>query len=732
VISFALWGRPPTTDNSPINTIGPIFVLLLTLASFGLAIFQFTKRDSATAIIFAVGGVGFGLSSFIWNDSITPSPTVSLLLFVLALVWALVSLTLAALQGRGSYPLFTAFLIHWLITSFAVYSWAGEKMPWLALHMSLPAIVLGAKFINDLWARVDWASVRQRGGLWLALLLPLIGYVVLRVLTLGPFQGISIQKLDATGQWFAAVVIGAGLIYAAYRLSQKLNRGEIGQIAFATLLVILAGFTMRAAFIGAFEHGDVAVEMLIYAQGAPDVPDVMRDIDQLSQKLTGGTDLQVIVESSETWPFAWYLRDYKNVAYPANLDGPPNAPVVIAAYENQDKYKPWMTNYVGVKRKLIWWFAEDYKGMTWEKIIGNLTDAKTRASLLDFLFYRKFEVPLGQWPLRKEFTFYVRKDVANLIWTPAQLPPAEVEKNDKELQDKTVITPAKLVVGQLGTANGQFTNPKGIALAPDGSLFVTDSANHRIEQLDATGKFVRAFGTQGNGEGQFQEPWGIAVAQDGTIYVADTWNHRIQKFDATGKFVAQWGQFGDLAGQLGTDKPTLLYGPRGIALDGQGNVWVVDTGNKRVVKFDPNGKALGVFGGTCTAAGQLSEPVGIAISAKSGDIFITDTWNHRVQRFSKDFAPLQQWTVNGWDTTSGINKPYIALDANDNVYITDPENHRILKYGTDSTLLAVLGKPGADASSFNLPTGIAVDAQSNIFVSDSFNNRVMRFDPIAK
>ncbi|MEP7199784.1 MAG: flippase activity-associated protein Agl23 [Chloroflexota bacterium] len=733
VLTYAMWGRPPITANSPITVIGPFVLIALAFASLALAALQFFNRQTANAIIFLSGGIGFALATLIWYDLLVPPPVANSLLFVFILAWSVISLTLAALQGRGDNPVFIAFCIHWLLTSFIIYSWAGEKMPWLTLHMSLPAIVLGAKCLNDLWARIDWASVRQRGGLWLALLLPLIGFALLRVATT-PWitASLSVQKIDARAQGVLSLFIAGALGYFAYRIARRLNREEIVQVAFAALLVGLAAFTVRAAFMGAYENGDVAVEMLIYAQGAPDVPDVMRDITTLSEKLTGGTDLDIVVESSETWPFAWYLRDYKKVAYPASLDGPPTAPVVIAGYENFDKYKPWMTNYVSVKRKLIWWFAEDYKGMTPERIVDLLKDSKMRESLLNFLFYRKFEVPLGQWPLRKEFTFYVRKDVANQIWTPAQLPPPEVEKTDKELQDKTVNASAKQVVGLRGNGDGQLLAPKGLAVSNDGSVYVADSGNHRIQKFDANGKQTLTFGTQGSNDGQFQEPWAVAVAPNGTIYVADTWNHRIQKFDATGKLLGQWGQFGDVGGQPSPDKPLLFYGPRAVALDAQGNVWVVDTGNKRVVKFDANGQPLGAYGGLGTAVGQFAEPIGIAFSQQTGDIYIADTWNHRVQRFSKEFQPLAQWNVVGWDSTSVVNKPYLALDANDNVYVTDPENQRVLKYANDGRLLAIFGKFGADASSFNLPTGIAIDAQGNIIVSDSNNHRWMKFDPIAK
>jgi uncharacterized protein (TIGR03663 family) len=757
-MAIAMWGRPAPEANSPFNTIGPIVVALLAVVSLTFAIRPFASpmlqgmmgqrvraepANIPNTIIFGIGAIGFALAAIEWGSNLTMPALANTLVFILLLGWTVVSLTVAALRGRGDYPLFTAFCIHWLLTSFMVYSWAGEKMPWLTLHMSLPSIILGAMFVADLWKRVDWASVRERGGLWLGLLIPLIGYALLRILMVAPFQGISIQKIDATLQWVASLAVGILLVYLAYRLAKKLNRGEIVQVGFAALLVVMAAFTLRAAFMAAFEFGDVAVEMLIYAQGAPDVPVVAREIDALSQKLTGGTDMDIVVESSETWPFAWYLRDYKKVAYPASLDGPPTAPVVIAGYENFDKYKPWMTNYIGVKEKLIWWFAEDYKGgvdpksgqyvtMNFETIITDLTDAKHRESLLNFLFYRKFETPLGQWPLRKEFTFYVRKDLANLVWTPAQLPPAAVDQVDKEFQSKIVNATAKTSIGLKGDGDGQFNTPKGVSVATDGSIYVADAGNNRIDKFDPTGRFVMSIGTAGSNDGQFQEPWAVAVAADGTIFAADTWNHRIEKFDASGKFLQAWGTFGDTTAQAPGDKTALLYGPRAIAIDADGNLWVVDTGNKRVVKFSPSGQVLGSFGSLGTSAGQFAEPVGIAISAKTGDIFIADTWNHRVQRFTKDFAPALQWNVIGWESTSVVNKPYLALDASDNVYVTDPENHRILKYANDGTLLAVLGKPGVDLSSFNLPTGIAIDAQGSIIISDSLNNRLLKFDPLSK
>src|SRR5439155_9604788 len=102
-------------------------------------------------------------------------------------------------------------------------------------------------------------------------------------------------------------------------------------------------------------------------------------------------------------------------------------------------------------------------------------------------------------------------------------------------------------------------------------------------------------GCTGDGSGQFNEPWGIAVDAKGNIYVADTWNHRIQKFDPQGQFLKQWGG-GAFEGGPSPDNIGKFWGPRGVAIGPDGKVYVTDTGNKRVEVFDAEGTFVGQFG----------------------------------------------------------------------------------------------------------------------------------------
>jgi DNA-binding beta-propeller fold protein YncE len=216
------------------------------------------------------------------------------------------------------------------------------------------------------------------------------------------------------------------------------------------------------------------------------------------------------------------------------------------------------------------------------------------------------------------------------------------------------------------------------------------------------------------------------VAPDGSVFVADTWNHRIQKFSADGQFVKAWGQFGNAEMANG------FYGPRQISIDASGRVYVADTGNNRIIIFDGEGNQLGVFGSVGLEAGQFYEPTGVAVG-QDGRIYVADTWNQRIQVFepSADFTSFPQvaeWPINGWFSQNIENKPQIAVDSNNHVFVTDPEGFRILEFDGTGKFITTWGGPGVTDNSFSQPSGVAVDSQGNIWVTDAGdNNRVMRF-----
>src|SRR5207249_3749835 len=136
--------------------------------------------------------------------------------------------------------------------------------------------------------------------------------------------------------------------------------------------------------------------------------------------------------------------------------------------------------------------------------------------------------------------------------------------------------------------------------------------------------FVTKWGSSGTGDGQFNRPGGVAMDGSGNVFVVDSGNSRIQKFTNTGTFLAKWGSLGSGDGQFNE--------PRGVAVDGSGNVFVADSNNNRIQKFTNTGSFLLKWGSMgCCAAGQFSFPVGVAVDG-SGNVFVADNENIRIQK----------------------------------------------------------------------------------------------------
>jgi hypothetical protein len=172
-----------------------------------------------------------------------------------------------------------------------------------------------------------------------------------------------------------------------------------------------------------------------------------------------------------------------------------------------------------------------------------------------------------------------------------------------------------------------------VAVDASGDVYVADSTNHRVQKFTSDGTFLTKWGSYGSGDGQFIRPSAIAVDGSGNVFVVDGGNVRIQKFTSTGTFLTKWGSAGGGDGQFGSG----LYdtGPGDVAVDAIGDVYVVDTFNTRVQKFTNAGVFLTKWGCSGGGDGQFGNPIGIAV-AGSGDQFVLDaaTYDNRVQKFA--------------------------------------------------------------------------------------------------
>lgn len=204
--------------------------------------------------------------------------------------------------------LFTSFVTWWAIVSLGVYSWAGEKFPWLMIHPLLPFLLLAAMFTADV--------IRLRN---------VLTYIVLAGLAL----------------------LGLLELHSTYEVN--------------------------------FVNGANPVEMMVYVQSSPDTPKVASRVLTLSYKLTSGLGMPVTIDSLDTWPFAWYLRDMPHAAYPGYPDivNKPyrTNPVIIVDQDHQASLYPKIRkSYHGHIYRLRWWFPEDYKSLTWGSFAHDAID----------------------------------------------------------------------------------------------------------------------------------------------------------------------------------------------------------------------------------------------------------------------------------------------------------------------------------------------------------------------
>lgn len=204
-----------------------------------------------------------------------------------------------------------------------------------------------------------------------------------------------------------------------------------------------------------------------------------------------------------------------------------------------------------------------------------------------------------------------------------------------------------------------------LAVAGDGTLYVAAGyGGCEVQRYDPEGKQLGEWGGPGSGPGRFESLSGVAVAPNGHVYVADTGNNRIQYFTAAGSFLGEWGGIGGGDGKF--------RNPRGIAVAADGAVYVADTGNKRIQYFTLSGSFLGKWGSDGTGPGRFEEPIMVAV-APDGRVFVSDLRKRAVEIYSRSgvFKGALLCTPN---KGNGYYYRAVAVAPDGFVYVTDGED----------------------------------------------------------
>ncbi|MEH2414521.1 scytonemin biosynthesis PEP-CTERM protein ScyF [Nostoc sp.] len=280
-------------------------------------------------------------------------------------------------------------------------------------------------------------------------------------------------------------------------------------------------------------------------------------------------------------------------------------------------------------------------------------------------------------------------------------------------QAKAVTLTYNRSIGEAGFGPGQLFVPQGITVDSQGNTLISNgrgvnpdgtpnyNLGNKIEKFSPSGQYIGAIGSGGKGAGQFDEPTTVDFNPvTGDLYAGDVYNNRINQFDPQGKFIRSFAN-GEFTGLI---PGRFFFGPSGVTFDKAGNVYAGDFNGERILKFTPDGKQIGVIGGTTgTALGEFQGVAGTRISPVSGNIFVADQYNNRVQVLDPNGKPLYTFGSAGSGPGQLLQPIGIEVDDQENVYVADSINSRVQVFDKNGKFLTSYGQPALDASGKPVP-----------------------------
>ncbi len=322
---------------------------------------------------------------------------------------------------------------------------------------------------------------------------------------------------------------------------------------------------------------------------------------------------------------------------------------------------------------------------------------------------------------------YEAKDAPQLYWpAPPDRPrfkyefrlrsPSDIEETTEEQRLK------ELLAGAPPATEPAFQKPIAVA-ARQGRIYIADTVGRTIVVFDVPRRKVFRFGLRD--PGTLTKPVDIAIDGKGQVYVVDATHRGVYVYDNLGLFMRRIGAAGDL------ERPT------GVAVDRDGErIYVIDRASNesdqhRVIAYGKDGEKLFELGKRGQGEGEFNVPLQGAVG-NDGTLYVLDAGNFRVQAFAPDGRFLRAFGKVGNQLGDLARPRGIAIDAEDNLYVTDANFGNFQIFNRDGQLLMAVGTPGTEdrPARYGLLSGIAVDETGRVYVADQLFNKIEVFRPV--
>ncbi len=268
----------------------------------------------------------------------------------------------------------------------------------------------------------------------------------------------------------------------------------------------------------------------------------------------------------------------------------------------------------------------------------------------------------------------------------------------------------------IGSKETPLHLPAMAAFGPEGRIYVLDGSPDYVKIFSRSGKFLRSFGKRSEEDGGLKDPLGIHVTRKGEVFVTDSGNRRIAVFGKDGNF--------RYAFALHPDKYRFPAAPTDLVVDdARERCYIVDNKNHRIVVYGKDGKSQNAWGQIGYGVGEFRYPFRIARDS-GGDLFVTDVINTRVQIFSGDGVHLGG--IGEWGVERGqfFRPGGIAIDAKGRIYVSDAYLGVVQVFNRRGAFLGLLATKNGGRAEFRTPIALTISPDNLLAVTESLANRV--------